>query len=234
MRKKRDEYLGDGVMPIAGCDCPFIPVEYSGYTYGGVDNVGRIKAGYEPIFDYKTPGPEKKVKSRIHIVRAGVLDVKADAIVNAANKSLLGGGGVNGAIHKAAGPELLEECRKLNGCRTGNVKITRAYNIKNASFIIHAIGPVYHGRQKDAGLLASCYYKSLELALKNGCKSIAFSGISTGGYGYPIEEAAEIAMYSVMVWYSLHRDTEMDVYFCCFREEEAVAYEKVFSKQKFY
>lgn len=163
-------------------------------------------------------------KSQIRIVKGSVVDMHVDAIVNAANSSLLGGGGVDGAIHRAAGPRLLEECRTLNGCRCGEAKITGAYNITNAKHIIHTVGPIYSGSQQDEELLASCYKNSLDLALENGCSSIAFPGISTGVYGYPIAEAAQVSLHTVQDWINTHPDVAMDVYFCCFRDSELDAY----------
>lgn len=157
----------------------------------------------------------------LNIVLGSVVDMHVDAIVNAANTSLLGGGGVDGAIHRAAGPELLKECRTLNGCPTGGAKITGAYNISWAKFIIHTVGPVYSGREKDAELLASCYRNSLDLALQHGCRSIAFPGISTGVYGYPKDKAAVVSCGTVESWFKAHPDAELDVYFACFRSSEA-------------
>ncbi len=166
-------------------------------------------------------------KSHIEFVKGSVVDMQVDAIVNAANKSLLGGGGVDGAIHRAAGSELLAECKKLNGCNTGEAKITKSYNITNANLIIHTVGPIYCGSQNDAKELSDCYYNSLELAFQNGCKSIAFPGISTGAYGYPIDEAAKISFLTAVQWLDAHKDYVMDIYFCCFKDSEMDAYKRL-------
>lgn len=146
--------------------------------------------------------------------------------MNAANGSLLGGGGVDGAIHRAAGPKLLEECRTLGGCQTGDAKITKGYNLK-AKYVIHTVGPVYSGKPKDAQLLYSCYKRSMDLAFENGCKSIAFCCISTGVYGYPLQEASEIAIKTVKEWFENHPNADVDVRFCCFTDREYETYKKL-------
>lgn len=171
----------------------------------------------------------KKHQKRSHItfVQGSVVDMHVGAIVNAANKSLLGGGGVDGAIHQAAGPELLAECRSLHGCKTGEAKITKAYNITYADYIIHTVGPVYSGTKEDALMLASCYTKCLDLALENGCTSIAFPGISTGVYGYPLDEAADVSLRAIAVWLDAHKDIVMNIYLCCFKDAELEAYKKI-------
>ena len=134
---------------------------------------------------------------RIELVQGDITRLEVDAIVNAANRTLLGGGGVDGAIHRAAGLELLAECRALNGCETGQAKITGGYRLP-ARHVIHTVGPVYSGVPQDAELLAGCYRNSLQLAVENGVESIAFPAISCGVYGYPIDEAASVALRTTL------------------------------------
>ena len=157
-------------------------------------------------------------KNNIEIKVCDITALSIDAIVNAANKSLLGGGGVDGAIHRAAGPELLEECRTLNGCETGEAKITKGYNLP-AKHVIHTVGPIYSGSEEDPKLLKNCYVNSLNLARANNLHSIAFPAISCGVYGYPWEDAAKIALDSVSEWLEVNSDYEMDVTIACFSED---------------
>lgn len=163
--------------------------------------------------------------NRIRLVRGDITQIEADAIVNAANNTLLGGGGVDGAIHRAAGSRLLEACKKLNGCKTGEAKVTSAFNLK-AKFVIHTVGPVWKGgMQLEAQLLHDCYVNSLLLAKENDCQSIAFPNISTGVYNFPKVDAARIAVQSVLDFVKLN-ETPNEIIFVCFDEENENLYKQ--------
>jgi O-acetyl-ADP-ribose deacetylase len=166
---------------------------------------------------------------RIELFHGDITKLPVDAIVNAANTLLLGGGGVDGAIHRAAGPDLLAECQTLNGCATGEAKITKGYNLP-AAYVIHTVGPVWQGGgNNEAVLLRSCYMKSLEVALLKGLKTIAFPNISTGVYGFPKQEAAQIAIHTVKLWLAEQKDIEK-VYFVVFDEENYKLYHEILEK----
>ena len=161
----------------------------------------------------------------IEVIQSDITKLNVDAVVNAANSSLLGGGGVDGAIHRVAGPELLAECITLGGCPTGEAKITKGYNLK-ARFVIHTVGPVWQGgNNNESNLLASCYRNSLLLAVDNKCSSVAFPNISTGVYGFPKELAADIAVREVRSFLIANKSISK-VLFCCFDSENYSLYNK--------
>ncbi len=181
------------------------------------------KNNIQTIFNVNLPAERQNILS-FQTMDITLADV--ECIVNAANESLLGGGGVDGAIHRAAGPQLLEECRTLNGCKTGEAKITKGYNLK-ANHIIHTVGPRYSGSANDAKLLRNCYWNSLELARTHDIHSIAFPAISTGVYGYPLEEATEIALKTVSDWFRINPSYGMAVLFSCYNEKTKDIYNSV-------
>lgn len=161
-------------------------------------------------------------------IQADITTLAVDAIVNAANASLLGGGGVDGAIHRAAGPDLLRACRLLGGCATGEAKLTAGYRLP-AKYVIHTVGPVWHGgTQGEPERLAACYRRSIELASRQGVSSLAFPGISTGVYGYPVREAATIAVTTVAALLDTHPSLRT-IIFCCFSGSDLAVYEQLLS-----
>lgn len=175
------------------------------------------------------PTGSKVLNEKICTIQYDITKLEVDAIVNAANSRLLGGGGVDGAIHRAAGPGLYRECRTLGGCDTGSAKITDAYNLP-CKKVIHAVGPIYDNREESEPLLRGCYKTALQLAVQNDCKSIAFSAISTGIYGYPSDEAAEAALDEVKNFLDKNEDgSKIDkVIFVNFMQKDVDAYKETF------
>lgn len=171
---------------------------------------------------------QTSLSDRIGLIRGDITRLEVDAIVNAANSSLLGGGGVDGAIHAAAGPELIGECQGLGGCPPGEARITKAYRLP-AMRVIHTVGPIWRGGSaQEAAVLASCYRSSLEMARSAGLESVAFPNISTGVYGYPKEEAARVAVSAVVAYVNAH-EAPGKVIFCCYDEENFRIYERLLS-----
>jgi len=204
-------------MPVSLTDIPTLRDAYTSEE---------IKRGPEskPLF-----GPKKSLLDRVSLYQGDITKLEVDAIVNAANHSLLGGGGVDGAIHDAAGRGLLEECRTLNGCDTGDAKITKGYNLP-AKHVIHTVGPIYKESKADAlaEQLASCYRRSLELAVENHLKHVAFSSISTGVYGYPIDDATHIALKTVREYLDAPDGNRLDrVIFVVWSDRDKNVYRKL-------
>jgi len=171
------------------------------------------------------------LKTAVEFVRGDITQTAADAIVNAANAKLAGGGGVDGAIHRAGGPSILEECKAIGGCPTGSAVPTGAGKLP-ARYVFHAVGPVYHGREKDVEQLAACHLKCLDLAVEKGCRTLAFPAISTGAYGYPVAEASVVAVGAVMGWLLRNPDRLERITFVLFDDETRAAYEAAYRRRQ--
>lgn len=175
-------------------------------------------------------GRRRSAAAKVEALQGDITTLAVEAIVNAANNSLLGGGGVDGAIHRAAGPGLLDECRRLGGCATGDAKITRGYGLP-AAWVIHTVGPVWHGGNRgEPELLASCYRSSLALATGHGIATLAFPGISTGAYGYPVAAAARVAVTTTRAFLDRGPSSLEQVLFCCFSPADFEEYHRLLSR----
>lgn len=177
-----------------------------------------------PVKLIKGMSKTKVGQSEIFLYQGDITKLSCDAIVNAANSSLLGGGGVDGAIHQAAGPQLLAACRKLHGCQTGEAKITPGFKLP-ARYVIHTVGPIYHTALKPEQLLAACYVNSLDLARQYQLKKVSFSAISTGVYGYPLKQAVPIAVNTVCHWLKRPTVSDFKIIFCCYDQRTYRAYQ---------
>lgn len=216
--KEDDESQIGEVVNVRIYDRNNLPRKNLKYILNKVKSTTNVATG-----EYDMTDSEHK-KSTIDIEVCDITKVKCDAIVNAANKSLLGGGGVDGAIHRVAGPKLLEECKTLHGCETGQAKITKGYNLP-AKFVIHTVGPIYSDSPEDKIMLTNCYQNSLTVARENNLHTIAFSAISTGVYGYPLEDACQVALIAVGDWLEKNSDYHMEVLMTCFDDEVYDEYE---------
>ncbi|KAI0805962.1 A1pp-domain-containing protein [Irpex lacteus] len=195
-------------------------------TLRALYKAGQIKPAPSAVLKYKR---SRNLLDRVSLYQGTITELEVDAIVNAANRSLLGGGGVDGAIHRAAGKQLVEECRTLGGCATGDAKITKGYNLP-AKHVIHTVGPVYDDSDVEecAKLLASCYRRSLEVAVDNSLKHAAFPSISTGIYGYPIKDATHIAINEVRKFLESESGTKLErVIFVVWSDEDKLVYEEL-------
>lgn len=204
--------------PMSAVELPTIPKLYA--------------AGFISPSKGNDVAPSAKINSKVGLIRADITKLEVDAIVNAANRSLLGGGGVDGAIHRAAGPGLLRECRTLGGCGTGSAKVTDAYNLP-CKKVIHTVGPIYDNEdnEKSRHDLVSCYRESLRRAVEHQCRTVAFSCISTGIYGYPSDEAAKDACRTVISFLSGPGGDSLDkVVFCLFEMKDVNAYRNALPK----